>query len=70
MAEGKLKVYSIDGKEAGEARIEGSDVIFPSSEMRWTWVLDARHEPYTELPLQKILERADAVRKRWVLVSE
>lgn len=70
MADGDLKVYSISGEFAGDARLENGDVHFPKSDMRWTWVLDARHEPYASMERKELLHRAEHVRKLWVLVSE
>lgn len=70
MADGKLLLYRIDGSLVGEATTKDGDVIFPSNDIAWTWVLDARKEPYHELKLEEIRTRADHARKRFVLVAQ
>ena len=70
VAEGTLKLYTVSNEAAGEARVIQGEVVFPDPRMRWTWVLDARHEPYASMERQELLHRADHVRKLWVLVAE
>ena len=65
-----LGLYNIDGERVGDARAAGTDVTFPHPDIRWTWVLDARSEPYCYLPMEDVLQRAVDVRKRWVLFAE
>lgn len=69
-SEGGLVLYSVTGEKVGAPTLDGRDVVFPSAEMRWTWVLDARHEPYNKLELDEVLKRAAKNRKRWVLRAE
>lgn len=66
----KLLIYDIAGTRLGEANLVEGEVVFPDPAMRWVWVLDARHAPYTELPLEDVLHRAAHVNKRYVLVGE
>ena len=54
MADGKLLLYRIDGSLVGEATVKDGDVVFPTSDVTWTWVLDARKEPYHELKLEEM----------------
>lgn len=68
-SEGTLVLLGADGTKVGAVEVSGVDVKFPDPSIRWTWVLDARHEPYTGLPIAAVLERARGVRKRYVLVS-
>lgn len=70
MAEGKILLYRIDGSLVGEAKVKDGDVVFPSNDVSWTWVLDARKEPYHELKLEEVRTRADHARKLYVLVAE
>lgn len=65
-----LVLLSAEGATVGPATVRGGvDVVFPGDGIRWTWVLDARHEPYASLPIEKVLERARSVRKQYVLVQ-
>jgi len=68
--DGKLVLYDLDGNVAGSAGLVEGEVVFADKKFRWTWVLDARHEPYTSLPLKDVLHRADHARKQWVLSVE
>jgi hypothetical protein len=71
MADGKLVVYTVEGTRVGEASVKDGDVLFPDApHLRWTWVLDARKEPYHEMPLDEVRHRAEHARKKYVLVSE
>lgn len=36
--------------------------------IEWVWVLDARIEPYTDLPVEEVIARAKKNRKRYVLM--
>lgn len=63
-----LILVTSEGQRVGPVTVRGVDVDFPSPEVRWTWVLDARIVPYTDLPLATVLERARNVRKKWVIV--
>lgn len=65
-----LGLYNTDGERIGDVHAAGVDVTFPLPDVRWTWVLDARSEPYNELPTDVVLQRAVDVRKRWVLFAE
>lgn len=66
----KLLIYDIEGNRLGEATVVEGEVVFPDPEMRWVWVLDARHAPYSELPLEDVLHRAEHANKRYVLAGE
>lgn len=70
MADGKLLLYRVDGSLVGEATVKDGDVVFPTSDATWTWVLDARKEPYHELKLEEIRTRADHARKKFVLIAQ
>jgi hypothetical protein len=70
MADGKLLLYRIDGSLVGEATVKDGDVVFPASDANWTWVLDARKEPYHELKLEEIRTRAEHARKKFVLIAQ
>ena len=50
--------------------MKDGDVVFPTSDATWTWVLDARKEPYHELKLEEIRTRADHARKKFVLIAQ
>jgi hypothetical protein len=65
-----LVLVAVDGTSLGAATVEGGvDVRFPIEGVRWTWVLDARHSPYAELPKAQVLERAARNRKKYVLMG-
>lgn len=66
----KHLVFTADGELVGAAQVQGADVVFPNPDIKWVWVLDARHEPYDTMALPAILDRARRVRKNFVLVSE
>ena len=66
----ELIVYDTQGTKVTTAEVKAGEIVFADPAMRWVWVLDARHEPYNELPLAKILERAANARKKWALVGE
>ncbi len=65
----RMLLYDLQGSLAGEATLVNNEVAFPSDAFRWTWVMDARHAPYSELPLKEVLHRAEHARKKWVLVN-
>lgn len=65
----RMLLYDVSGSVAGEATLVNNEVTFPDAEMRWTWVLDARHAPYNEMELKDVLHRAEHARKKWVLVN-
>lgn len=69
-SEGGLVLYSVAGEKMPAPHLNGRDVVFASADIRWTWVLDARHEPYNKLPLEDVLKRAARNRKRYVLRAE
>lgn len=66
----KLVLYDIHGAKAGTATLVEGEVIFPDDTFTWVWVMDARHAPYSELPLKDVLHRAEHAHKRWVLIAE
>lgn len=66
----RLLIYDLHGNTLGEATVVEGEVQFPDPDMRWVWVLDARHAPYTELPLEEVLHRAEHAHKRYVLQGE
>lgn len=68
-ADDSLFLLTATGERVGACQAAGVDVTFPSPDVRWAWVLDARCEPYPELALVDVLARARSVRKRWVLVT-
>lgn len=68
-ADDTLILLTSTGERVGPCHAAGVDVTFPSPDVRWAWVLDARCEPYPDLPLTDVLARARNVRKRWVLVT-
>ncbi len=68
--DGKLVIYDVHGTRVGEATLVEGEVAFPDPEMRWTWVLDARHAPYSDLDLTAVLHRAEHARKQYALVLE
>ena len=70
MADGKLILFDVHGTKIGEATTKDGDVIFPNSSIAWTWVLDARKEPYHEMKLEEIRHRAEHARKKYVLVEQ
>lgn len=71
MAEGTLRVYDTHNQLVGEAEETPSkDIVFPREDIRWTWVLDARHPPYDSMDRAELIHRAEHVRKLYVLVSE
>lgn len=69
MSDGTLTLYDTSGQRAGSARLENNEVVFPEG-FRWTWVMDARHEPYASMERKELLHRAEHARKQYVLVSE
>ena len=69
-ADSKLVIYDVHGARLGEATTKDGEVVFPDSKFRWTWVLDARHEPYASLTLPDTLKRAEHARKLYVLRAE
>jgi hypothetical protein len=68
--ESRLLIYDVHGAQVGEADLVAGEVVFRNPEHRWTWVLDARHAPYSELSLADVLHRAEHANKRWVLVGD
>ena len=67
--DGELMLVTADGAPLGAVTVQGVDVTFPDPDVRWVWVLDARHTPYDELPVRDVLSRARNVRKRYVLLD-
>ncbi|MCB9507573.1 MAG: hypothetical protein H6700_07210 [Myxococcales bacterium] len=64
-----LALYDIAGAPACAVSVHEGDVQFADPEVRWTWVLDARHAPYDGLSLREVLERAAHAHKRYALVG-
>ena len=64
-----LLLYDIQGNKVDKAKVEKGEVVFTNRRRRWVWILDARHEPYKDLPLKMVLSRAAGVRKRYALVN-
>ena len=64
-----LTLYDIQSNKVGNATIRAGEVFFDDPTHTWVWILDARHEPYSALPLADILERAAAARKLYALVG-
>jgi hypothetical protein len=65
-----LALFSIDGTRLGPVTVSGTDVVFPDASVRWVWVLDARPAPYPDLERATVFERAQKVRKRYVLMAD
>ncbi|TVR04687.1 MAG: hypothetical protein EA398_01645 [Deltaproteobacteria bacterium] len=71
MADHQLRLYDTHNQLVGEVEeTPAKDVIFPREDIRWTWVLDARHAPYDGMSREELLHRAEHVRKLYVLVAE
>lgn|GEM_PF-5678564 len=66
MSEATLRLVDIKGNVLPAPDLINNEVIFKEG-FTWTWCLDARFEPYTELEESEVLRRAAAVRKRYVL---
>ncbi|MFT5991568.1 MAG: hypothetical protein ACI82G_000560 [Bradymonadia bacterium] len=64
-----LTLWTIDGREVGGVSLVQNEVQFADPDVTWTWVLDARHPPYCDMPLKAVLHRAEGARKRYVLTS-
>lgn len=56
------------GQPAATPSIVNNEIIFKDG-IEWVWVLDARIEPYTELPVEEVIARAKINRKRYVLLN-
>lgn len=69
-ADSTLNVLDISGQHVCGATVEDGEVSFSDPTIRWTWVLDARHEPYDALERDDLLHRAEHAGKRYVLVAE
>ena len=69
-AESSLVVLNLSGQKVCEATVENGEVSFADPAIRWTWVLDARHEPYDALERDELLHRAEHARKEYVLIAE
>jgi hypothetical protein len=65
-----LSLYRFDGTRLGAVEVQGVDVKFPSPDVQWVWVLDARCEPYPELERAEVFARAQKVRKKYVLMAD
>ncbi|MBU6162757.1 MAG: hypothetical protein KGO50_16700 [Myxococcales bacterium] len=69
-ASGDLAIYTVDGTRVGPVSVKGIDVVFPDPSIKWTWILDARHEPYPALERNEVFRRAKTVRKKYVLIAD
>lgn len=69
-ADSSLSVLKINGQRVCGATVHNGEVSFEDPAIRWVWVMDARHEPYSELERDELLHRADHARKLYVLVAE
>jgi len=67
--EGRTVLLDLAGAEVGEVTTVDNEVVFPSGDFTWTWVMDARHGVYAEMDEKTLLHRAEHARKRYVLVS-
>lgn len=56
------------GEKLAQAHSEGSETTLPDG-FSWTWCLDGRVEPYSEMELARVLGRAKINRKRYLLVN-
>ena len=62
-------LYDLEGAEVERPGVVDGEVLFRNPEVRWVWVLDARHAPYDALSMAALSERARHARKRFVLVG-
>ena len=67
--EGRSVLLDLTGAEVGEVTTVDNEVVFPSGDFTWTWVMDARNGVYAEMDEKTLLHRAEHARKRYVLVS-
>ena len=64
-----IRLISVDtGLPVTPPDIVNNEVVFKDG-VQWVWVLDARIEPYTDLPVADVIARAKINRKRYVLVN-
>jgi hypothetical protein len=69
-SETSLALIDVHGQHVCNATFAGGEVTFADPTIRWTWVLDARHEPYASLERDDVLRRAEHARKLYVLITE
>ena len=68
--ENPLALIDVHGQHVCNATFADGEVSFDDPTIRWTWVLDARHEPYASLERDDVLHRAEHARKLYVLIAE
>lgn len=66
MSEATLRLVDVKGNTLPAPELVNNEVVFKDG-FTWTWCLDARYEPYTEMEEADVLKRAANVRKRYVL---
>ena len=69
-SEAQLSVVDLHGQPVCAATLCDGEVTFTDPTIRWVWVLDARHEPYSSLERKEVLHRAEHARKEYVLFAE
>lgn len=68
-SEAILTVVDVHGQTVCGATLSDGEITFDDPSIRWTWVLDARHEPYASLERDEVLHRAHHARKEYVLFA-
>ena len=69
MSDSNLVLLDTKGTKVCDVDLVDGEIVFGKDDIKWVWVLDARHEPYPSLSLETVLHRAAEVRKEYVLVA-
>jgi hypothetical protein len=69
-SESSLALIDVHGQHVCNATMVDGEVTFADPAIRWTWVLDARHDPYVSLERDDVLHRAEHARKLYVLFGQ
>jgi hypothetical protein len=65
----RFAVYSVEGAQVGEMRIQNDREVWPEGVNGWKHTLDCSVPPYHNLPLQENLAFAKRVNKKNILVA-